>query len=196
MKTTTFKELVAQQLLTVLEDTTAPQRKVSVAKPKIRVTKFPHDKLQVLYNEMRGDISENYIRAILQIIGVAFEDEDLVKYAKEGIKAESSRVRATFPIYSVIILTFNTSSHSYPLNTPIIYLHTNGYCLNPDGRTDKSTMRDEKLDTIKIATKEQVIQCVSTLTDAQWKTILSNDLFLSIREKAMNIEVTVVESKK
>lgn len=188
---TTFKELVAGELVNLLESTTAPQRKPeTVVEKKEKPSKFPIEELKKLKEVRRGAIEHTYIDFIYEAIGTAFKDEKLVEAFKPK-QASSSYLK--FPVYTVVVPTANLSSHDQPLNKPCIITHgTNCYYLDRRGDVSRYTIRQESASSVKIATPEQILECVRELTDAQWKTIMSNDLFFSVREKAMNVQIEII----
>lgn len=85
----------------------------------------------------------------------------------------------------------NNSTHSFMLTGS--YIVTNGksyYALHENGTFSQYQMEKRKTD-FHLATPHQVKTCIEQLTDAQWKTIMRDDLFAPLVAAALDQEITI-----
>jgi hypothetical protein len=94
----------------------------------------------------------------------------------EGIGEES---KIFYEPFTVIVLGAKTSqnNHLYPLNTPLlVYNGKSRRCLHPNGKVD-NTSYNNLYDQVRLATDEEVEQCLEKLNMMQQRTIMNNELY-------------------
>lgn len=177
----TFKELIATNLLAICQEATnnTKHKLEEKAKVKLKYNKFVVDDVRKLTTIITDGRVEK-TNAFLKILAILLEAPEL--NPKEG---DQSTILDPF---SVVILTNNnTSKHVFQQQVPFIV--TNGkvrQILNNDGATDIGYFAPGEF---RLASSEEVLTCIQNLTDAQWRSIRREDLFSSVIEAAENMEL-------
>jgi len=193
---TTFNNLLANALLLMLEQATAPHRKKAKPAPAAEPAKPPRyteDQIKEMKRHLsEGGLANNYTTGILNVIGIAVGAPELIVEIKSApSSSRENKIHKTLAPFVVIKLANDSTSHRYPVNVPIIVTNAKGHALALDGLVENSTWREEKDDTISIASAEEVQACVAGLNDAQWQTIRAHALFAAVVKQAMDVEVLV-----
>jgi hypothetical protein len=172
---TTFRELVARELIKVCETVTQKQREKTATKPT-RVEGISDD---VFQRWRLLSISEEYRKFIEEFFFGITKDERF-----------KSAVKQRFPIFCVVVPTRNESRLSSPLNKPVIITHEEKlHFLQASGDARKWLFSAD--DGLLIASPAQVIECISELTDAQWNTVFGDGLFAPILNDVADAEIDI-----
>lgn len=161
---TPIKHQVIQLLLPVLLETNHRQ----LAQPKTKNDIYLN--MEELLRKYKPIINSAYLDSLMEILEVALGQP----------LPRTTTTEFVFPDnLSVVVLLENNDNHNYKLNTPYIVLHSRErYLLHTTGRAgDRAERREES---IRLATDEEIEQCLSDLTVSQLKFILTEDLFAPI----------------
>lgn len=177
---TTFKAILASELLAVCSETTERQRK----KPeKKEVIKFTDEEKQKAFDALptwSGDARKQ----ILNCLSVLLKAPEL---------SDGGKSKGVFDLFSVVVCEKNENGHSWTKKEPFIIVHSKNQCgLDPFGRMD-AYFRDN--DRPRLATAAEIVTCIENLTEAQWNKVRTDALFSPIVEASMNREVVIDENE-
>jgi hypothetical protein len=178
---TTIKGLIKAHLIKVCKEKTAIMRERQELKPKKQITKKATEEavasLRKVFNQETSD-------GIMHALSILL-----------GTPEISQRVFA-LELFGVLVLGKNTASnHAYPTNSPLIITNhaggSNNWLMHTDGSISNwhFTMADEP----RLATDAEIVDCIDSLTDAQWRVIITHDLFSGLVKDAMSAEVDVLQ---
>lgn len=176
---TTFKAIIASELLAVCSETTERQR----AKPKEKESrKFSDQDITDVRKAISGWGSES-VNQLLNAFSILLKAPELAGKGAIGV----------FNLFSVVVCEANINSHPWRKKEPFIIVHSKNQCgLGLDGRMD-TYYRDN--DKPRLATAAEIVKCIENLTEPQWNKVRSDALFSPILASAMNREVVIDENE-
>lgn len=177
---TTFKSILASELLAVCSETTGRQRDKPKGKDARKFSEVEADKIYSSLPPWTGD-ARNQLMTAFSILLKAPE------------LATAGRSKGVFDLFSVVVCGKNVNNHPWGKDIPFIIVHSrNQVGLSPDGRLD-TYYRDN--DKPRLATEDETVECIKDLTAAQWKIVMNDPLFSPIVESAMQREVVIDENE-
>lgn len=176
---TTFKAIIASELLAVCSETTERQRKDPKEK---EARKFSDAEIKAALNAMPNWGAE--VKAqLMNVFSILLKAPELGQ----------STANAVFNLFSVVVCEANINSHPWVKKAPFIIVHSKNQCgLGPDGNMG-TYYRD--MDKPRLATAEEVVKCIENLSEAQWTKVRSDPMFSPILASAMNMEVVIDENE-
>lgn len=132
--------------------------------------------------QVKDHVAIAYVQFVTKMVAIATDN----KYITIPQFGTDSSLPAFDPL-TVVVLEANLSSHVYQVGKP--YMVTHGmkrFMLDDIGR-DKHSAYGES-DKPRLATPEEIETCLETLTPAQCRTILSNELFAPMLEALFSTE--------
>lgn len=176
---TTFKGILASELLAVCSETTERQRVIPKEK---EARKFSDAEIKAALNAMPG-WDGNVKAQLMNAFSILLKAPELGQ----------STANAVFNLFSVVVCEANVNSHPWPKKAPFIVVHSKNQCgLSPSG--DMSTYYRD-VDKPRLATAAEIVRCIENLTEAQWNKIRSDALFSPIVATAMTREVVIDENE-
>lgn len=180
MPTLTVKDVIKAELLKVCLDVTRKLRDKENKKDKKR--KFSREEvadIEKLSREMGWEATK--VEKQMKIYSIL--------HAAPELKAGSMLPLELF----AVVLIGPGSHHNYPAGKPLIVTGKDGHLWNPsDGAV--ASWRFIHSDNPVYATDEQVEQCIKDLTPVQLNRFYTLDVFIPIKDAAMNRMVTVEEA--
>lgn len=179
---TSFKELMANAVLSVVEQTTERER--SSKKEKGAEPKFSPATINLL-KSANSNIGGS-IGALIAAVVKDLTGNDELEVAITGGAGQ-------FPIFCCVVMTTNSSGIGIH-NKPVVVTNSkNRHILGSDGQAVWSFSPSDKP---RLGTAEEAEKMVKEFTDAQWATIMSNPIFEGIRKAAMDTPIQLVEAEK
>lgn len=178
MKQTTIKDLIKSELVRTCYEVTRKLREKDEKKEKKR--KFSREEQTEMENKLKtigwtGSTAQN----ILELFAILLDAPEL--------KAGAMIPRELF---SVVVLEDKNSGHGYALNSPYIVTDPKkNYLLCVSGGVTSWAFGQS--DKPRFATDSEIESCIESLSEQQWKTIKTHDIFKPIMEPVMNLSVSV-----
>jgi hypothetical protein len=192
---TTFRELVASSLLAVCSETTVNMHN-KIEQEKKRVIKYSKEKMEEARRIFRhslptgfaSDIKDGHVNAFFKTLAYLLDAPELDPKGPRGqIQHDPFTVIVITQIKDEVLV-------EYEANKPIIVTNgKNRSFLRKNGEVYGSYFAVDE-ENYRLATPNEIQQCIQDLNDSQWKTILVNDLFSPIVNDALNTEVKVTDS--
>lgn len=171
----TVKQVIGATLAKICRDATNKVR----PKPDTTERKFSQDQV-------------NAIHTLLKSMGWSPERATTQMAVYEILLgAPELKVPTNLPLelFCVVVLDSDAGGHSYPLRWPLIITNvSNRTCLHTDGGSHWAFNIADKP---RLATDEEIKVCIEELTDSQWRTIHTHDIFKPVMEAAMAQAVSV-----
>lgn len=175
---TTFKAILASELLAVCSETTERQRKKPEKKDN---SKFSAEERSDIYSAMSG-WDAGFKDRMMKTFSILLKAPELAT-DKNGI---------LFDLFSVAVCEARENGHPWK-KKPFIIVHSKNQCgLGPTGEME-TYFRDN--DRPRLATAEEIVTCIENLTEAQWNKVRTDALFSPIVEASMNREVVIDENE-
>lgn len=181
-----IKAAIIPPLLAALITATAAARARSITSPT-PVEDPLVTRVKSVVNDGEYYMQEDDINFVLKIVGLATNNPAL---AALRFPLPENSVPAHDPL-TVIVFPSKEGGHGYTVNHPYIVVHgLRNNILDRKGRTNAKPYTPN----VVLASDEQITDCVATLTDAQFKTIIENDLFAPITGAARELVARQVEA--
>lgn len=175
MKRTTLKEQVANVIIAAASEATANVR----SKQNRTINKHP-------------DLTDEMIMPLVKVAQTtrASDDASLSKALVKILHVITKDDRFTVDKNDNILEPFCVIKFTYAGQfEPVIQLVTNA---KKNYVFDTSGSESEIDGTWTVATDEEVVRCIATFTDSQWKSVMSVDLFAPLVKQALEEEITLV----
>lgn len=176
MQQLTVKQVIASTLLRICREATDKVRPKEEPKPR----KYSQEQVAEIH-------------AMLKQLG--WSGEKMVLQAKlQATLFDAPELNAPsiipLELFCVVVLESSDGGHGYSTDLPIIVTdYNNRYCLHTDGVLNHwSFFANDKP---RLATDEEIQLCIESLTDQQWRTIHSNEIFKPVMDEAMKQAVSV-----
>jgi len=176
---TTVRGAIEQVLLQKLKEVTGKLRDKDERKEKKR--QFSKKKIIEIHTALKSlGWNEDQIPKMLNIFSILTEAPEL----KNGLKLPAE-------VFAVFVLdSTDGNKHAYQLNVGLICTEkSTPYMLHTDGGSSHWAVGIGS--NPRYATDEEIKSCVKNLSQGQWKTIMTTDLFKPIIDQAMNSDVHV-----
>lgn len=131
--------------------------------------------------EMTTGLAASSIRSFAKMIAIATDNKYIT------IPNITDNSLPAFDPLTVVVLEENKSSHGYQIGKPYIVTHGMKRLMLDDIGRDHHSAYGES-DKSHLATPEEIESCLETLTPAQCRTILSNELFAPMLEALFSTE--------
>lgn len=185
-----LKDLILAELFRVCSKTTEDERaKQTAKKPEIKAkyTEEQLDDIETLLKSM--GYGNNTLRAnFMRIFSILLKAPELNRVKEKGQK---------YPLFCVIVIGANNSSHYYSKNKPYIVSHSDkNHCIHEDGSIAHSQFNvDGYDDNTRLATSDEVRQCIDGLTPAQIRSILNYPVFGPITNAVLETSIDTAPQK-
>lgn len=151
------------------------------------------------WDSMRAHWGIDSARTLFKAMAKLTNDPLMFKFAESQ---EVSTNNLSYDPYTVIKILDESMVGSLLRNNSMCYIVTNGkeptFLLN-DGNVESIAQKNAFVRTnptaTRLATPGEIQQCIAELNDAQWKTIMTDDLFASIVNEALNTPVKLGEGE-
>lgn len=182
MAKNTIRALVVVHLHELLVSTTASLRIASVDKNQ-RLSNAEVAEIHKIIGSELYSLTSSSGRAFLRVLSIVTKSPEI-----ESIAAVS------FPPFTVVVLELNKTNHRYPTSAPIIITHgSRGHALHVSGALNDSVFNEN--DKPRLATDKEIEDCIRALTDAQWKSILTDPLFNPVVTAALDTEIEIPKKR-
>jgi hypothetical protein len=179
-----------QILLPACIETTAKQREKP---PPPELDK----ELWELLKDLRTSVTygkEDWARKMLRLIAHVTKRPEIDQYAQLIIDNGLVAQGPNYDPLTVIVLEDKRSNHNFTTNKPYIIVNGKNFrLLHETGRTDDTRYSAE--DNPRLATDEEIEQCLENLTAAQLRKIMTHDLFAPLVSRMYEAETELVAEK-
>lgn len=172
----TVKQVIAATLLRVCRQATDSVRPKEEAKQR----KYSKEQVDEIHNMLKN-LGWNADKIALQ-----------AKAYAALLDAPELNMPTIIPLepFCVVVLESGESGHGYQLYTPLIVNSSvNRTCVHTDGILNHWSFGIQ--DKPRLATDEEIKQCIEELTDKQWRCIHTSDTYKPVMDEAMGQEVMV-----
>lgn len=192
---TTFKELIASSLLASCQETTIlMSNKLKDSEKLAKENEEKYKRYKEAWDIIRGQWAVDAARVMFRAMAKLTNDPLMFKFA-ESQEVDISSV--AYDPFTVLFLQHKSSNFVKTLTNNKPYIVVNGKELKL--LSDIGSYNDNSLKVgiekgwYRLATPGEIQQCITELNDAQWKTIMTDDLFASIVNEALNTPVKLGE---
>lgn len=132
---------------------------------------------------------------IIKIISIATKRPEVVTYAQQIRDNAAASVGPHYDPLTVIVLEERKSNHNFAVNKPYLIVNGKNYrLLHENGKTDDTRYSIE--DKPRLATDEEIEDCLTNLSAAQLRKIMNHELFAPIVHRMYEAETELVVEKE
>ncbi len=180
----TFKDIVKQTLLKHCLEVTEQARSKEQEKFKGKLSREQVRDMEAAIRLVSGWNSDQCVSSMLKVVSIA-----------TGLPEIMEPVKIHVPEMAIVVVERCRSDHHFDDSRPYIATCDNekasGYLLHEDGSPSKHIY--EQRDDPRFATDEECKDCIESLTDEQFKTIMAHSFFHPIILEAMNKQISISE---
>ncbi len=175
----TFKEVVLRNLIAACI-AAIPKEEKQKKEYQLDLSKEDLKRLKDLGPNM--GISSNYAEYVLKMFGTIFKDDRLSSLVGNS----DAGFLPKYNVLSVVKVVKDTGAHSVKNGLYIVTNPKHGYLLTTSGSVGSTHVNQNDVES---ATEAEIAECVASLNDAQFKLVMSNEIFLPVVKAAMNEEL-------
>ncbi len=177
----TFKQLIAACLIeTCINATKQYWEKPIDIKYKPNISKEKYDAVKLIFNNSTG-VNGATKEYVCKVLGTIFNIPEIANLA--GVNANPTYIPFT------VLQVINNSGLSNYISIGDCYIVTDGpnkYVLTKSGFTHDEFNYNQNFTP---ASEEQIIKCINTLNEKQWKTIRTHNIFSPVIDAAEGQEI-------
>ncbi len=175
----TFKEVVLRNLIAACIAAIPKEQKEAAKKYQLELSDADLVKIKDLSS--RIDVNVKYREYFTKVLGVIFKDDRLT----DLIGSNNAGHLHKYNVLSVVEIFQDTNGHGNKNGLYIVTNPKNGYVLALNGGIANSVVTASE---VKPVTEAQIAECVASLNDAQFATVIRDPIFLPVVKAAMDEE--------
>jgi hypothetical protein len=175
----TFKEVVLRNLIAACIAAIPKEEKQKEKENQLDLSEKDLEKIKELSSQL--GINETYQAFFSKFMGIIHKDDRLTNLFGNS----NGGYLTKYNVLSVVKVVKDGSSHSYKNGLYIVTNPKHGYLLSPGGGVEGTHVQQKDVES---ATESEIAECVASLNDAQFKTVMRHDIFLPVVKAAMDEE--------
>ena len=177
----TFKEVVLRNLIAACIAAIPKEEKQKKKKEyQLELSEKDLTRLKSLGPDI--GISSNYSDYIAKYLGIIFKDDRLMSLIGSPDAGHLSK----YNVLSVVKIVKDTVSHGQKNGLYIVTNPKHGYVLSLSGSVASSHVSQKDVES---TTESEIAECVASLNEAQFATVMRDPIFLPVVKAAMDEEL-------